>query len=233
MSSDIKQAVLSWNSLYKIGFISTLMTVLTIILSIISFFIWPLFPKDIFTVIQQNRIAGIMSLDILYLISVLFTLPIILVFYVTFSTINKSLSLILLVLGFLSIVLLINARPILEILSLSDKYAASTTEAEKLQYLAAGKATLELFNGTAYNVHLLFGNTSFLISSFLMIRSKVFSKRTAIIGIITNLVAFGMLIPFVGPFVGLVFLIGFIPWLILIAFNLLKFVNNNLKKETA
>jgi hypothetical protein len=211
-----------WTTLYKIGGIFSILTVITIVLSIISFFIWPLFPKDILQVIQINQLVGIISLDVLYLIAVLFTLPLVLVLYISLKQVSQSFSLIAIVLGVLGIVLIIPARPILEMLSLSDLYNSAATNAERLVYLSLSNTLIEQFKGTCYYLHLLFGNISFLTSSILMLKSNRYAKSIGILGIITNSLAFGMFLPKIGPFIGLVFLLGFLPWLFFIALTSLK-----------
>ena len=61
---------------------------------------------------------------------------------------NESYALLALVLGLIAAVLIVPARPISELFSLSELYAAATTDAARSQYLAAGEAILALFDGT-------------------------------------------------------------------------------------
>jgi hypothetical protein len=215
-------SIKEYAGLLRIGAAFSWLTVAAILLSIISFFIWPPFPEDLIDVIARSHFAGIMSLDALYLVAVLFTLPLILCLYVILQNQNKALALLALISGIISVVLIVLARPIVEMVSLGDKYAHSIDKSEKAAYLAAFKSLQELFNGTSYYLHIFFGNISFIISSVLMLKSEVFNKASAVLGIVTNSIAFGIFVPTIGPFFGFVFLVGFIPWLIIVSIRLLK-----------
>ncbi len=194
--------------------------------SIIAFFIWPLFPGpaiDMFTLIQKDRLAGLMSLDFLYLAANFFAIPIFLALYVTLKRSSQSFSAIALALGFIGLVSLIPARPISEMFSLSDQYAAATTDAQRTQILAAGEAILALFHGTAFQTHYILGSASFLISSVVMLRSNIFGKATAYVGIITNVLVFGLFVPVIGTFLSLLSVFPFLTiWFILIARRLFQ-----------
>jgi hypothetical protein len=182
-----------WAGLYKVGGVATVISAVLIPISIIAYFIWPTFPgnaRDIFELIQDDRLAGIMSLDFLYLVGNFVAIPIFLSLYITLKRASESWSAIALALGFVGLVCIIPARPIMEMLSLSDQYAAATTEAQRALFLAAGEATLALFEGTAFKVHYVLGAVSLLISSILMGRSDVYSKATATVGILANTLVF-------------------------------------------
>lgn len=218
-----QSVVLHTKLLFKIGGIFSLLTILAIILSIISFIIWPLFPKEILQLINTNHLAGLLSLDILYLIAVLFTLPLIIAIFIMLRNIDYSLSLMALIFGIMGIILLIPARPITEMIVLSNLYDAVSTNTEKMVIQTISEVTLQQFNGTSYKFHLLFGDISFILFSFLMLKSKNFSKPIGILGIVTNTFALGMFIPVIGPFIGLVFLLGFMPWLFFISLTLFRY----------
>ena len=46
-----------WQSLYKIGAVAALASMVVIPLSMVAFFIWPPFPDDILAVIQEDRLC--------------------------------------------------------------------------------------------------------------------------------------------------------------------------------
>jgi hypothetical protein len=211
-----------WQGLYKIGAVAALISVVIIPLSIVAFFIWPPFPDNILVVIQEDRLAGLMSLDLMYLLGNVFAIPFFLVLYVTLKEVNESWALIALTLGLLGLVCLVPARPIPEMFALSDQYAAATTDAERAIYQATGEAILALFHGMAYHVHYILGSASLLISSFLMLRSDTFSKATAYVGVVTNVVVFGLYVPEVGTYISLLSVVGYVIWYILIACRLFQ-----------
>lgn len=211
-----------WQWLYKIGGVAALISVVIIPISIVAYFVWPPFPDDILVVIQEDRLAGLMSLDFLYLLSNFFAIPLFLVLYVTLKRVSESFSAIALALGFVGLLSLVPSRPIMEMFAISGQYAAATTDAQRAIYLAAGEAVLALFHGTAFNVHYLLGSASLLISSFLMLRSEIFGKRTAYVGIVTNIVVFGLYVPKVGIYISLLSVVGYLIWYILIARRLFQ-----------
>ena len=168
-----------WRSLYRIGAVAAVFSVVVIPLTIIAFFLWPLWPDNILAVIQEDWLSGLMSLDFGYLLSNVFAIPFFLVLYVTLKEVDEGWALIALTLGLVGLVCLVPARPIPEMFSLSDQYAAAATEAERATYLVAGETMLTHFHGMAYHAHYILGSASLLISSILMLRGDTYSKATA------------------------------------------------------
>ncbi len=192
-----------WQDLYRIGGLASLVGVVITVLAVIAFLIWPYQPgftstEDVFATLQSDRLGGLFALDLLFIVGSLVSILPLLALYVALRRVNESYALIALGLGLVGIVSLIPARPIAEVALLSDRYAAATTDAAKSHYLAAGETLLALFNGTAWLVSIVFVSVSSLISCLLMLRSKIFSKATAYIGIVSNVSALGFLIPVVG-----------------------------------
>jgi hypothetical protein len=79
-----------------------------------------------------------------------------------------------------------------------------------------------MFAGTAYNVHYVLGSASLLISSFLMLRSSIFGRGTAYVGIVTNLVVFGLYVPIIGVYLSLLSVVGYLIWNILLAWRFIQ-----------
>jgi hypothetical protein len=216
--NDTPTSDLRWKDLYKIGGITAVASEIVIILGIVSFFFWPYSPgnkstESIFILLQSNKLGGLISLDLFLLVGNLFGILLFLALYVSLKQVNESYALIALALGLIAEVLIITARPISELSSLSGLYAAATTSAAKSQYLAAGEALLALFNGTAWFMNSLLGGISLLISSFLMLNSKIFSKATAYVGIITNIAVCGFFLPGgLGVFLLFLSLPGYMLW---------------------
>jgi hypothetical protein len=181
--------------------------------SVVAYLIWPTFTGtvlDIFQLIQADRLAGLMSLDFLYLLGNVFGIPLFIALYISLKSTDRSLSALALALGFIALVSLIPARPIFEMFFLSDQYAAASTDVQRTQLIAAGEAIMALFRGTAFQVHYIFGGASLLISSILMLRSYLFSKATAIVGIIANLLVFGLYIPEIGVYLSILSVFPFL-----------------------
>jgi hypothetical protein len=211
-----------WKDLYKMAGIAAIVSELVILLGIVTYFIWPYSPginttESIFLLLQSDPFGGMVSLDLFLFVGNLFSIFLFLALFVSLKHVNESFALIALAVGVIGLVLLIPSRPIFELFFLSGRYAAATTEAAKNQYLAAGDALLALFDGTGWFMNTLLGALSLLVSSLLMLRSKIYSKTTAFAGIITNLVVCGFFIPVLGKFLLFLSLPGYMIWYFLLA----------------
>ena len=211
-----------WKDLYRMAGIAAIVSEIVILLGIITYFIWPYAPgtkttESIFLLLQSNPFGGLVSLDLFLVVGNLFSVLLILALYVSLKQVNESYALIALAVGLIGVVLLIPSRPLFELLSLSARYAAATTDAAKNQYIATGDTLLSLFDGTGWFMNTLFGAISLLISSLLMLRSNVYGKSTAYVGILTNVVVCGFFIPVFGKSLLFLSLPGYMIWYFLLA----------------
>lgn len=211
-----------WKDLYKLAGMAAIVSELVILLGIVTYFIWPYAPgvktvESIFITLQSDPFGGLVSLDLFLFIGNLFGLFLFLALFVSLKQVNESYALAALAVGLVGLILLIPSRPLLEMLALSGKYTAATTEAAKSQVLAAGEALLALFDGTGWFLNTLLGALSLLVSSLLMLRSQTYSKATAYAGIITNVMVCGFFIPVVGKFLLFLSLPGYMAWYFLLA----------------
>lgn len=214
---DISVNASHWKDLYKVAGIAAVISEVVILLGFVTYFIWPYAPgkesvETIFHNLQTDPIGALISLDLFLLLGNLFSILLFLALYVSLKQVNESYALIALAFGLIGVVLLVPARPIMELLSLSKLYASATTEAARSQYLAAGEALLALFNGIGWFMNTFLGALSLLISSFLMMRSNLFSKSTAYVGILTNAVVCGFFIPVIGVYLLFLSLFGYLIW---------------------
>jgi|SRR5271157_541844 len=211
-----------WKDLYKVAGVAAIISEIVILLGLITYFIWPYAPgnqstESIFLLLQKNTLGGLISLDLFLLLGNIFSILLYLGLYVSLKQVNESYAFIALALGLIAAVLIIPARPLPELLSLSRSYASATSEATKSQLIAAGDALLALFNGIGWFLNTLLGGLSLLISSLLMLRSHVYGKATAIVGIVANAVACGFFIPVIGIFLLFLSLPGYMIWYIQLA----------------
>lgn len=211
-----------WKGLYKIAGVAAIISELVILLGIITYFIYPYTPgkdttESILLLLQIDPLGGLISLDIFLFIGNLFSVFLFLVLYVSLRQVDESVALIALVVGLIGAVLLVPARPILELFHLSSSYVVATTESEKSQILAAGTTLLAQFDGIGWYMNTLLGGLSLLASSFLMLRSDLFSKATAYVGIATNLVLCAFVIPPLSILMLFLSLPGYMTWYFLLA----------------
>jgi hypothetical protein len=202
---NISMVDLRWKDLYRIAGIAAIISELVILLGFVMYFIFPYAPgtqstESIFRLLQSNPHGGMIALDLFLFIGNLFSIALFLALYVSLKGVNESYALIALVIGLIGLVLLIPSRPLSELYTLSGLYASATTAAAKSQYLASGDTLLVLFSGTNWFMNTLLGTLSLLISALLMLRSNVYSKATAWVGIATSAITLGFWIPRVGIF---------------------------------
>jgi len=209
-----------WVDLYKIAGVVTLIMILLIPIQIIIYMLWPT-PEtalESFTLLQQNKLAGLLSLELTYIISNALAIPLYLAFYTALRRVNPSLMAIATAAGLLAVAVVLTARPAFDLLFLSDQYAAATTDAQRAMLLAAGQAKIALNYGTAQHVHYVLGALALLIISVVMLHSTVFSKTTATLGILANVLAFGLYVPKIGVYVSILSVFPFLTlWLVLCA----------------
>jgi hypothetical protein len=119
-------------------------------------------------------------------------------------------------LGFTGIMMYIASNPAVEMLSLSEKYAAAITDADRMILLAAGQALVAGWQGTAFQVAYLLGSIAGIAVGFVMLQSSDFSKVTAYMTILANVVGFGLYIPVVGVYISVFSVLFLEIWYILL-----------------
>ena len=219
--TDAETADSRWKLLYKAGGAAALIMAVIIVIQFIVFIVSP--PPlegtaiDWFTLFQNNRLLGLLAFELLMIVYVILSIPIVLALYIALRQANQSLTVIYLFLSLVGIVAFIAARPAFEILSLSNHYAAATTEAQRAIFLAAGESMLAVFHGTAFYVSYVLGSINGLIISIVMLRSNIFSKSTAYVRIASSVLDFGLFVPTIGIFISLFSVVFLWIWDILIA----------------
>ena len=216
-----------WEELYLLGGIAAIVLVAVMMLSVGLFIVWPNAPGitatvDIFTLIQENRLAGLTALDLGVSLSNLVSILLYLALYVALRQINRSSALIALAFGLVAVASLIAARPIFEIFTLSAHHSSTASDLERSRYLAAGEALLVLFHGTAFKTYILLGGLSLLISSWLMLQSRPFGKPAAYIGMAGNAISLGFLLPQIGAYFAFLSMLILAVWFILLARTFLR-----------
>ena len=211
-----------WKDLYKMAGAAAIVSEVVILLGIVTYFIFPYAPgikstESILLLLKSNPLGGLISLDLFLFVGNLFSILLFVALYVSLKPGNESYALVALAVGLIGVVLLIPSRPLVELAALSAQYAAAPSAAAKAQYLATGDALLAAFNGTGWFMNTLLGGISLLASSILILRGKIYSRATAIVGIITNAAVCGFFIPGLGTILLFLSLPGFMIWYFLLA----------------
>jgi hypothetical protein len=184
----------AWKGLYKVGGAAALIVTVLLPIEIIVFTAYPL-PSTVigcFTLFQSNRLLGLLDLYLLEILTYALFVPMFLAIYVALRRANESYMALATTLAIIGIAVFLATNNPFSMLSLSDQYAAATTDAQRSLFLAAGQAILANTNQRAvegFNIGLLLVSVAGLIVSAVMLRSNIFSKVTAYVGILANAIS--------------------------------------------
>jgi hypothetical protein len=214
-----------WNWLYKVGGAAALISAIFIPIQVIVFLTWP--PplegtiSDWFALFQQNRLVGLIDLDLLLVADNVLLIPILLALYIVLRRASESVMALATAFGLVALVLFIASNPAFQILSLSEEYAAATTDAQRSVLLAAGQVMISTWQGTAFQVAYVLGAVSGIAIGAVMVRSG-FSKVTGYMGLLGNALGLGLYVPIIGVFIAIFSVLFLEVWYILIARRLFQ-----------
>lgn len=144
--------------------------------------------EETFAMLQENRIIGLLRLDLL----TAFCMPLYYVMFLGFlaalwrrDVINSVLAMLLATVG---LTLFLATPSVFSYLFLSDQYAAATSAAQRSMLLAAGEAIYasDMWHGTGAMIGGLLLQTGLVMISIVMLRDKGFGRATAVVGILTH-----------------------------------------------
>jgi len=214
-----------WNFLYRTAAIAALVSVALFLFQIVAFFVWspPSTVSGHFALLQSRPVVGLVSLDFVIVVDEVLAIPIWLALYLSLHRLHESLVLIATALSAVSIECFLIATPALNMLFLSHQYAAASTAADRNGILGAGQAVLSSWFGTPYQVGYVVGSIGMLLIGFVMLRSQIFSRLAAYMGILSGVVGFGFYVPKIGVFISILSVVGMQVWYVMIALTLLRF----------
>ena len=203
-----------WKGLYIAGGLAAFSMLIFMIFQIIVYVIWP--PPSTtagyFSLFQTNWLLGLLSLDLLYIVDSVLLILIYLAVYFVLRKAAESSMLIALIFGIVGIAAYFASNTAFEMLSLSNQYAAATTEAQKTMFITVGQVMLETYKGTAFDIYYVLNTIVLFIFSPVMLRSRLFSGATAYLGFLAGIL---MIVPSTAGTLGLYFsLASLIPWAI-------------------
>lgn len=141
-----------------------------------------------FLMLQENRLFGLLRLDILTSFAIPLYYVLFYALYVALRNTETEIITLSTILIFAGLTLVLSAPAVFSYLQLSDKYASATTDAERGELLAAGRAILasDTWHGTSAVIGGILLQIGALLISIIMLKSSVFNKITAITGIATH-----------------------------------------------
>ena len=149
-----------------------------------------------FTLLQNNALLGLTFLNVFDLVDYALVGVVFLALYAALRRTNESYVTLAAFLAFLGIAIYIASNQAFALLSLSDQYAAATTDAQRSQLLAAGQAVLAISNNESYQgagiyLSFLLISVAGLIISTVMLQTRIFGKATARVGVMANVLGLG------------------------------------------
>jgi hypothetical protein len=229
-AKDLTEQKLCSPALYRIGAFAALATVAITIIQIMVFFVQP--PPSfqptadaviaIFNLLKANPVLGFIELDGLMIFDYVLLILVFLTLYALLKRTNPGLTMIGTVMALVGITIYFTVNPAPSMIVLSGHYASATAGAERAGYVYAGQGVLTSFQGAAFLVHYVLMGIAGIIVSAVMLQSHMFSKATAIAGLLQGIL---MLIPSTFGTIGMLFalssLIPFSVWFLLIARRLM------------
>jgi phosphoglycerol transferase MdoB-like AlkP superfamily enzyme len=215
----------SWKVLYRVAAAAALLTVLFIPIQITVFIAWPPPGYDPaastvagwFTLLHSHKLVGLLDLDLLLIVDQVLAVPIFLALYAALRRASAAIMALATVLGLVAIAVYFASNATFSMLALSDQYAAASTDAQKSLILAAGQAVFAMSTGTAFHVGYILGSVALVMTSIVMLRSGIFSKATAYVGILGSVIGLGLYVPKIGLFLSIASVPFLAVWNILIA----------------
>ncbi len=209
-SQDLQQTIglkseiedFAWNGLFRLGGIAALLAGLLFRrnlgaeLSLLkeSGFITagsptpPTTVLDWFALLQSDPLAGLTWLNVFDLVNYALLGVMFLALFVALRGVNRSAMVSATVLGLIGIAITFASNQALALLSLSQQYAAATSAAQRTLLLADGQMllTINQFGSPGRYLSLLLIGVAGLLISIVMLRSDVFKRTTAYVGILAS-----------------------------------------------
>ena len=168
-----------------------------------------------FTLLYSDPLVGLTWLNVFDLVNYALVGVMFLALFVTFRRVNRSAVGIAAGLGLIGIAIYFASNQALALLSLSHQYTAATTAAKRALLLVDGQMFLDLnrFSSLGRYLSLLLIAVAGLLTSIVMLRSKVFNRATAYVGILASVfdLAYCLAFAFVPAVDGELLAICFIP----------------------
>ena len=146
----------------------------------------PVSASDWFALLQDSAFLGLLMLDLFDVVNYLLVGLIFLALYGALRRASKAIMTVATASALVGVAVYLASNQAFAMLTLSDQYAAASTDAIRAKFLAAGEALLATHNPAGVNLGLFLVALAGLIASVVMLRTRVFGRATAILGIVAN-----------------------------------------------
>lgn len=203
--------VRGWKGLVLVGGWVALASVGLIVVQMGVYVIWP--PPEttpgFFELLVADPVKGVLSLDALYIVSNLLAFLLYLALAVVLWRVSRSGVVVALAFGTLGMAAYMASPQPVEMLSLAQAYAQADAT-EQLALVAVGDGMLATWMGTAFDIYYFFNLATLLILAVLMYRTPIFTRATAVWGLVAAAL---MAVPSNFGTVGIVFAVAsLLPW---------------------
>ena len=210
-TATVRQDVQLFRGLVVTGAWCAFAAVVMIVVEIARFLIWPPPPTaaGFFDLLLDNPVLGLVSLDLLFIVSSTLTYLVHLALAVVLWRVSRSAVVIALAFGVVGTAAFMSSIRPVEMLTLAHAYADADA-AGRTALSATGDGMLATWTGTGYDVYYYCGFVTLLIVAVLMLRSTVFTRATAVWGLVAAVL---MAVPANFGQVGLAFaVLSLVPW---------------------
>ncbi|MFN2235342.1 MAG: hypothetical protein ACK2U1_14030 [Anaerolineales bacterium] len=179
-----------WKIVYKIAGIASLVFIVYSLVTMISLMViggQPETAAEGFAMLQENRLVGMLRLDVLTQLVVPLYYLIYLGIYAGLKQNQPGLAALSALLAFAGVTLFLATPSVFSFMTLSERYFAAATPSQQDMYLAAGEALLaaDMWHGSGALIGGFLQLVAGLLFSWMMVQSQYFSKVTANVGILT------------------------------------------------
>lgn len=186
--ADRRAEAPDWRWVWRLGGISAFILMLYCVALMVQMMTLggpPASAGEAFQLLQENRIVGLLRLDLPTMFAMPLHYVLFLALYAALKSKDCSIAVLAAVLAFAGLTLFLAAPSALSITSLSDKYAAATTEEARGQLLSAGEAVMatDLWHGTSPIIGGVLMQIGVVLMCVVMLRGGAFGRVTAWIGI--------------------------------------------------
>ncbi len=177
-------------SIYRGGGIGAVLAGVITLVDLLVFVVWPQ-PSlgdtiGWFALFQSNALVGLLDLDVLGIFGYVLLIPALFALYLVLRRTSPFWMAVSTVLTIMGITVYFASNTAFPLLSLSNQYAAATTDGQRSMILASGQALLAIWSQTAFSESFILISAALLIPSVIMLRSAVFSRKTAWVGMLAN-----------------------------------------------
>jgi hypothetical protein len=216
---DAENGDTTWKPLYKIGAVVPWVTLASYLIELVVIVLGEAYPAtmaDWFSLLQRNKILGLLYLNALDTFSIALLGLMFVAVCVALRRANPSFATIAAFLAFLGIAVFVATRALMVsgLLNLTGQYAAAATEMERSQLLIAGEAIASPARATPQTTGFFFLAVATSIISLVDWRGDIFGKAAAYVGISAGFFTFiGDLFLIIAPSVaGLLMPVGMLLW---------------------